>query len=123
MKLVPVVPSTWIGCDAGAAPPIKKLKLSVDGLAVRLGPVTMSWTGMIAGLPAAPGDVTVTVPLKVPGVVSPLVLTEMLTVDGTVPLLGVAESQLPPAADVVKLIPDVPPILTGWAAGWDPPIE
>src|SRR5580704_8579005 len=77
VKSVPVVPPTWIGCDAGAVPPIRKLKVSEDGLAVRVGPVTMSRTGITAGLPAAPGDVTVTVPFKVPGDVSPAVLIEM----------------------------------------------
>ena len=85
--------------------------MSCDGEAVNTGAVTFSVTGMPAGLPAAPAEVTVTVPLYVP-VDRPDGVTEMLTDDGTVPL-GVAESH-PDAApvEVVKEIPDVPVTLT-----------
>jgi hypothetical protein len=103
------------------------LKVSVDGLAVSVGPVTLNVTGIMAGLPAAPVEVTVTVPLKLPGVVRPVVSIETLTEPGTVVPLGVATSQVPPegvvtAAEALKLIPDVPVTFRDLAMGAVPPI-
>ena len=87
--------------------------MSVDGLAVNVAAVTLSVTGMLAGLPVAPVDVTVTAPVYIPAV-RPVVLIEMLTDDDgeTVPLPGVAESQEDPPLEVVKEIPGVPVMLT-----------
>ena len=87
--------------------------MSCDGVAVSVGAVTFSVTGMVLGLPAAPVDVTVTEPLYDPAA-RPAGLTETLTGAGTLPL-GVAASHEPPVlvlAAVVKLIPEVPAILT-----------
>jgi hypothetical protein len=71
--------------------------------------------GITAGLPAAPGEVTVTVPLNVPGVVKFTALIEILMFDGTVPL-RVDESHpdgpLVVAGAVVKLSPALPVMLT-----------
>jgi hypothetical protein len=71
----------------------------------------------------APGDVTVTVPLYDPAArpVSPAALIDTLIDDGTVPL-GVADNQADVPVEVVNEIPDVPPMLTDWAAGVLPPI-
>ena len=49
-------------------------------------------TGMVRGLLVAPVPVTVIVALYVP-VLSPLLLTETVSVEGAVPLLGLRESQ------------------------------
>jgi hypothetical protein len=75
---------------------------------------------MAAGLPAAPVEVTVTVPLYVPAV-RVAAFTDTLIEDGTAPL-AVAESQDAAPVEVVKAIPDVPVMLTGCAAGALPPI-
>jgi hypothetical protein len=69
---------------------------------------------MLAGLPPAPADVTVTVPVYFPALrlESPALLIETLMDDGTVPL-AVAESHADAApVEVVNASPDVPVILT-----------
>jgi len=113
-----------IGCDAGFVwLPSWKLKVSEDGAAVSVTPVTLRVTGIVAGLPEAPVDVTTTEPVYEPAA-RPVVLTEMLIGEGTVPL-AVAESHDPPVvvvALVVKPIPLVPAIFTDCETGWVPPI-
>jgi hypothetical protein len=101
--------------------------LSDDGLTVNVpvpveveADATTSVTGMVAGLPETPGAVTVTAPLYV-AAARPVVLTEMLTVAGVVPL-GVAESQAAPPVEVVNAVPDGPDTFTAWAAGAAPPM-
>ncbi len=74
----------------------------------------MSVTGMPAGLPVTPAEVTVTVPLcgPVDRADRPAALSDTLMDVGTVPL-GVAESQEEAApVEVVKLTPVVPEMLT-----------
>jgi len=65
--------------------------------AVRVPPPTVTLTLMVAGLPPAPGEVTVTVPAYVPGAVS-LVLSTVRVRDGLVlvlPVAGLTPSQFP----------------------------
>jgi hypothetical protein len=111
---------TLMGCEAGSVPlPSGTVKLRGDGPAVNTGATTFSVTGMVAPLPVAPVEFTVTEPVYCAAVVRPAVLIEMLTFDGTVPLI-VAASHEPPelvAGLVVKLIPGVPVTFTSWAAG------
>ena len=79
----------------------------------------MSVTGMPAGLPVTPAEVTVTVPVCWPAdrADRPAALSDTLMDDGTVPL-GVAESHADAApVDVVKLTPVVPEMLTFCAEG------
>ncbi len=82
---------------------------------------------MLVGLPVAPVAVTVTDPLYMPAVVNPDRtdwFSDTLMEDGIVPL-GVDESHEPPVAvveAVVKLVPDVPEILTDCAWGTAPPM-
>jgi hypothetical protein len=80
---------------------------------------------MVAGLPPAPDEVTVTVPLYWPAArpERAAALMDTLMEDGTLPL-GVAASQLAPpeeVTEVVNEIPDVPVMLTDCAAGVLPP--
>src|SRR5438477_12086425 len=82
---------------AGAAivDPMTELKFRVAGETVRpTAAVTFNITGISSGLPAAPVEVTVTLPVYCPGASDPL-LTETWTLAGVVPLAGVAVSQLP----------------------------
>jgi hypothetical protein len=98
--------------------------LSGVGPAVKVGAITLRITGIAAGLPTAPVEVTATEPLNVPAVVRPAVLIETLMEDGTVPP-GVTDSHDPPEtvdAEVVKLMPTVPEIFTGCAVGAVPPM-
>jgi len=97
--------------------------LSCDGLAVNVAPVTLSVTGMLPGLPVAPVEVTVTVPVCCPTdrPARPAGLMDTLMDCGTVPL-AVADSQADAApVDVVKAMPAVPLMFTIWAAGVLPP--
>lgn len=98
--------------------PVFQEKIRLPGLAVRVGWfVTFRVTGMVAGLPLAPAEVTVTVPVNVPAVVNPAVLIPMLRLLGTVPpVAGDAVSQVW-LVEEVKAIPDVPEILTDCAVG------
>lgn len=48
---------------AGAAAPVVQLKVMLVGLAVSASELTLSVTGMVAGLPVAPAEVTVTTPV------------------------------------------------------------
>jgi hypothetical protein len=94
-------------------------------VAVKVGAVTTSVTGIVPGLPPAPAEVTVTVPLYWPAARPERAdaLMDTLMEDGTVPL-GVAESQEAPPeveVEVVNEIPDVPEMLTDCAAGVLPP--
>jgi len=85
---------------------------------------TFSTTGTLIGLPVAPADAIVTVPVYCPAVnVAPFTVTE--TAPGAVPLAGVAFSQVPPVA-VVKVTVNGSPAgfevtLRVWAAGEGPP--
>ena len=88
-------------------------------MAVNTGAITFSVTGMLAGLPVAPLEVTVTVPVCGPTErpAKPAGLMDTLTDDGTVPL-AVADSQADAApVEVVKEIPDVPEMLTDCELG------
>lgn len=98
------------------------MKVSFDGVTVNEGAVTLSVTGIVAGLPAAPLEVTVTEPLYAPAERpdKPAALIDTLIEDGTVPL-EVAASQAVPPVEVVNEIPDVPVTLTDCAAGVLPP--
>ena len=89
--------------------------MSDDGLAVNVpleveADATMSVIGMVAGLPETPGAVTVTAPVYV-AAARPVVLIEMLTVAGVVPL-DVAVSQAAPPVEVVNDVPDGPETFT-----------
>jgi len=66
--------------------------------------LTTKLTLVVAGLPVAPEDVTVTVPLYVPAA-KPDGFTDTLTVPGVVPLVGVADNQ-DPVEVAVKLNAD-----------------
>jgi hypothetical protein len=86
--------------------------------------LTINETGMMAGLPAAPLEATVTEPLYVPAA-RPVMFAITLMEPGTVPLAGVADSHEPPdvvAEAAVKVIPDVPVMLTACAPGALPPV-
>ena len=82
--------------------------------------MTVRVTGTVAGLPVAPGDVTVTLPVYVLAGRSEG-LTDTVMLPGTVPL--VAESQETPPFEAVYVIPEVPPILTACGRGAAPPIR
>jgi hypothetical protein len=80
--------------------------LSKLGLMLIVAPlVTASVTEIDCGLLEAPVELIVMFPKYVP-VPSPAGLTEMLRIAGVVPLVGVANSQLPPelvVADALKV--------------------
>jgi hypothetical protein len=64
--------------------------------------LTTKLTLSVFGLPVAPGDVMVTVPLYVPAA-NPAGFTATPTVADVLPLAGVADSHVPPEATAVKL--------------------
>ena len=66
---------------------------------VPVGELTTRVTCTVCGLPVAPADVMVTVPVYV-AAVNPLGLTETFTDPGVVPDDGVADSQVPVDATV-----------------------
>src|SRR3954470_2537751 len=82
--------------DAGFAPPRTAEKLSDDGDTPSAGgdeASTVSVTGIVLGEPVAPGAVTVTVAVYVPGL-RPPASTDSATLCGAVPLAGDSDSQL-----------------------------
>jgi len=94
------------------------------GVAVMVPEVTLRVTVTVAGLPAALGEVTVTVPVYAPGE-RPAPLTEIERDPGVVPVVGVTESQFVPAtplfAVAVKLrTPGLPVTCTVCAGGFVP---
>jgi hypothetical protein len=89
-------------------------------LTVTTGATTLSVTGMLAGLPVAPTEVTVTEPLYIPAVVRldrTDWLSDTLMEDGIVPLAVDESHEPPPVVEelVVKLNPEVPEMLTDCA--------
>ena len=95
------------------------------GVAVMAWPdVTFNVTGILIGLPLAPGAVMTTVPVYWP-IASVPALAETCRVPGVTPLAGVAVSHVPPLAVVAATVkftgPGVPDRVTVCAAGTDPP--
>ena len=88
---------SWTVCGAAVVEaPITWLKLSVVGAAVMVcAGTTLTVTGTVIGLPDAPAEVIVTVPVYCPGVSDPA-LTATETLEVVVPLAGVAVSHVPP---------------------------
>jgi hypothetical protein len=99
-------------------------KVTEEGLAVMAGKFeTTTVTLTMAGV--RPGDEIVTVPVKVPAVVSAAVFRPTLTelVALVVPDAGLTVSQDPDGeAAAVKASPVVPPIATGWVGGAAVPV-
>lgn len=96
-------------CAAGFVPPTWNAKLSEAGLAVSPGALfeITNVTGTLFGLPLAPGAATETTPEYVPTARLPgATLTAILAGDvlDTVPLFGVAASQLPPVVVLVATV-------------------
>jgi hypothetical protein len=99
------------------------VKLSEPGLAEIVGVLETTSVTLI-GWDMAPVAAMVTVPWYV-SAARPEVFTEMLTEldPDTVPPVGVTDSHdAPPPTVAVNARPDVPPILTGCAAGAVPPV-
>jgi hypothetical protein len=111
-------------CVAGAVPPIWWLKESEAGVTAMPGAVvTVSVTGMVCGLFAAPPAAIVTVPVNIPSE-RPAGLTETLKLAGVAAVPGVTASQ-PTGELAVALRLRVGPLLTTdtlCAAGVAPPI-
>jgi hypothetical protein len=94
-------------CEAGCGPPCWKVKVMGLGAATRLGRAGMfKVTGMAKGLLPAPDDVTVTVPLYMLPGSNPEVFTETVMDAGVVPLVALAESQLPPLDVLTEVVND-----------------
>jgi len=92
--LAAVVTLTDCVC-AGVVAPITYAKFSVVGAAVSAcAAMTFRVTGIVSGLPAAPVEVIVTLPVYCPAASEPA-FTDTWTFDGVVPFAGVAVSQLP----------------------------
>src|SRR5690349_12130005 len=105
-------------CVAGAFPPCACVKVRDAGAAEIVPAETTSCTLIVAGLPVAEGDVTVTVPLYVPGAsADPFAVT--VIGPGVEPLAGETVNQFPPvlaAAAAVQLSP-APPLVTLMVCG------
>src|ERR1041385_5055227 len=116
-------------CAAGAGPPAACVKLKVAVGAEIVPGETVTVTLMVAGLLPAPGEVTVIEPLYVPGVVSLLPSTEIVSVPLllVLPLVGVTLSH---GVGVVVLATAVKirgggllrPTVTVCGAGFGPPM-
>jgi hypothetical protein len=111
-------------CAEGEVCPDMAVKLRVDGLIESVcGASTVSETGIVIGLPVAPAEAMVTVPLYVAGVI-PLAFTVTETLPGVLPLAGETDSQLPLVVVAVAVKfkdPGVPVTEMVCAAGADPP--
>ena len=79
----------------------------------------VTWT--VCGLPVAPGEATVTVPVYEPAV-KPAGFTETFTVPGVVPLVGIADNQVPVAVAVKLNAAGVELTRIGLDAGVELPI-
>jgi hypothetical protein len=92
--------------EPGANVPLAKFAPLRTALIEGVVASTTSVTATVCGLLLAPGTVIVIAPLYVPGF-NPAGFTDTLKLAGVIPLVGLADSQLPPDADTVKPIAEL----------------